>query len=128
MRNFREYEVWKRAISFTRSIYLMTSEIPKIEQYGIIQQIQRASVSIFSNIAEGCSRSSQKDFARFIEIAQGPSFETENLLILCSEIGYIDANILDNLLAELQIIQKQLSSLYGKLMLAKRQQPTANSQ
>jgi four helix bundle protein len=55
MRNFREYDVWKNAIVFTKRIYIIISDFPLNEKYRIISQIQRASVSISSNIAEGCS-------------------------------------------------------------------------
>ena len=115
MRNFREYDVWKRAISFTAGVYIRTSELPDSEKYGIVSQIRRASVSISSNIAEGCSRHSEKDFARFVEIALGSAFETESLLILCKEIGYLKEDQLNAQVSELQIIQKGLNSLYGKL-------------
>ena len=115
MRNFREYDVWKRAISFTTVVYMRTSELPDSEKYGIVSQMRRASVSISSNIAEGCSRSSEKDFARFVEIALGSAFETESLLILCKEIGYMNESQLNTHVAELHIIQKSLNSLYGKL-------------
>lgn len=115
MRNFREYDVWKNSIVFTKRIYIITSCFPVKEKYGIISQIQRASVSISSNIAEGCSRSTEKDFARFIQIALGSAFETENLLIISNEINYITSEQFDELKSELEIIQKQLNSLYSKL-------------
>jgi four helix bundle protein len=115
MRDFRRYEVWKRAIEFCKNIYMMTAELPGSEKYGIISQAQRASVSISSNIAEGCSRRSEKDFARFIEIAIGSAFETENLLLLCKELGYIEETCLNKMTGDLRIIQKQLNTLYGKL-------------
>lgn len=69
MRNFRNYEVWKLAVSFCKDVYLLTDSLPDSEKYGIVSLIKRAVVSISSNIAEGCSRKSEKDFARFIGIA-----------------------------------------------------------
>lgn len=116
MRNFREYDVWKRGIAFSKRIYLLTSnELPESEKFGIISQLQRASVSISSNIAEGCSRSSAKEFSRFTEIALGSAFETESLLVLCKELGYLDDTYLKNLIVDLHVIQKELNSLRGKL-------------
>ena len=115
MRNFREYEVWKNGISFTAGVYILTKDLPDSEKFGLISQIRRASVSIPSNIAEGCSRTSEKDFARFIEIALGSAFETETLLIICKEVGYLDQQQLDRQLNELHGIQRGLNSLYGKL-------------
>ncbi|MEG9329237.1 four helix bundle protein [Salinimicrobium catena] len=115
MRNFREYDVWKRGIAFTGGIYILTRDLPDHEKFGIISQIRRASVSIPSNIAEGCSRHSEKDFARFVEIALGSAFETETLLIICHEVGYLKQEELNKVVADLQVIQRSLNSLYGKL-------------
>jgi four helix bundle protein len=115
MRNFREYDVWKRGISFTGGIYNLTRDLPDHEKFGIISQIRRASVSIPSNIAEGCSRHSEKDFARFVEIALGSAFETETLLVICQDVGYLKQEELNKVMDELQVIQRSLNSLYGKL-------------
>ncbi len=78
-------------------------------------QIQRASVSISSNIAEGCSRTSEKDFARFIEIAIGSSFEVESLLELMYKLDFIRNKKLDEILAELHLLQRKLNSLNSRL-------------
>lgn len=115
MRNFREYEVWKGGIAFTAGIYILTKDLPDSEKFGLISQIRRASVSIPSNFAEGCSRNSEKDFARFVEIALGSAFEAETLLIICKEVGYLDQYQLEGQLKELQGMQRGLNSLYGKL-------------
>lgn len=115
MRNFRDYDVWKRGISFSKGIYNLTKEFPDHEKFGLISQIRRASVSIPSNIAEGCSRRTEKDFARFVEIAQGSAFEVETLLVICNEVGYLSEDQLSLEVKELQVLQKSLNSLYGKL-------------
>ncbi len=115
MRNFRDYEVWKRAIQFIKRIYLFTDTLPNKERFNIISQIESAAVSITSNIAEGSARSSEKDFARFIEFSLGSAFETENLLIIAKEVGYIDEAYFISMIEELAIIQKMLNKLYGKL-------------
>ena len=111
MRNFREYDVWKRGISFTAGLYILTQGLPDSEKFGIVSQIRRAAASIPSNIAEGCSRSSEKDFARFVEIALGSAFETETLLILSKEVGYLDERQLQEQIPNLHVIQKELNSL-----------------
>jgi len=115
MRNFREYDVWKNAIQFCKLIYHLTESFPETERYVITSQLQRASISIASNIAEGCSRKSERDFARFIEIALGSAFEVESLLQISLEIKYIDKKDFTGTLEKLAIIQKQLNSLYGVL-------------
>lgn len=111
MWNFRELDIWKRAIAFSKSIYELSGSLPEKEKYGLINQIQRASVSIPSNIAEGSSRSSQADFARYLEIALGSAFEVETQLTIAKEIGYITTEQLIKQLEELTILQKQINQL-----------------
>lgn len=115
MRNFRDYEVWQRSVSFIKNIYLFTDSLPNKEKFNLISQLERAAVSISLNISEGCSRHSEKDFARFIEMALGSAFETENVLIICNEVGYTDKEATQGLFDEIQIIQRMLNSLYGRL-------------
>ena len=115
MRNFREYDVWKRSISFTSGIYRLTDNFPDKEKFGMTSQLRRACVSISSNIAEGCSRNSEKDFARFVEIALGSAFEVETLLTICEEVGYLSHEQVKTERDQLQVIQKGLNSLYTRL-------------
>jgi len=77
MRNFRELKVWEKAHLLTLKIYKVTERYPKEELYGLTSQIRRACVSIPTNIAEGCVRSSNADFARFLYIALGSTSELE---------------------------------------------------
>jgi four helix bundle protein len=127
MRDFRKYDVWKISVGFAKNIYQFTSQLPNKEKYNLISQIERASVSISSNIAEGTSRNSEKDFARYIEIALGSAFECENLLILSVEFGYSTANQVSDLMEEIHTIQRMLNNLYGKLTGQQKPLPTANS-
>ncbi len=69
MRNFRDLEVWQSSVLFVKRIYILTCSFPKEEKFGLVSQINRCAVSIPSNIAEGCSRTSQKDFSRFLQIS-----------------------------------------------------------
>jgi four helix bundle protein len=75
MFNFEKLEVWQKAIDFADLIYANTRGFPAEERFGLTNQMRRAAVSISSNIAEGCSRGSKTDFARFVEIATGSLFE-----------------------------------------------------
>lgn len=93
-RNFKEYSVWQKARELNKDIY--SQNLPYSEKKGLVDQIQRASVSISSNIAEGCGRSSNIEFARFLEIALGSAFEVESQLILCYDLGYITEEVLIN--------------------------------
>ncbi len=75
MFGFEKLDVWQRAIEFADLVYTLTRDFPDEERFGLTNQMRRAAVSISSNIAEGSSRVSPKDFARFIEIATGSVYE-----------------------------------------------------
>jgi four helix bundle protein len=115
MRNFREYDIWKSAIEIAKEIYLLTEQFPNAEKYGLVSQIQRAAVSIASNIAEGASRESEKEFSHYLQIALGSAFEVETQLIIAQEIVYIKAEDSIKLLEKLQTLQKQISALITKI-------------
>lgn len=108
-RNFKEYPVWQKARELNKEIYSLN--LPYAEKKGLIDQIQRASVSISSNIAEGCGRSSNVEFARFLEIALGSAFEVESQLILCYDLGYIPEAVLNTVENKVMDIQRQLTGL-----------------
>ncbi len=116
MRNFKNYEVWQKTIILIKNIYRFTDSLPNKEKYNLISQLERAAVSISLNISEGCSRRSDKDFARFIEIALGSANEVENVLLICIAIEYTDSKRVEYLFNEIEVIQKMLNSLYGKLI------------
>lgn len=73
--NFEKLDVWREAIQFANLIYQLTSKFPEQERFGLTNQMRRAAVSVSSNLAEGSSRVSRADFARFVEIATGSLFE-----------------------------------------------------
>ncbi|MFC2109612.1 four helix bundle protein [Bacteroidota bacterium] len=77
MHNFKELDVWKLSKDLCKEIYTATNNLPDSEKYGLVSQLNRSVVSIPSNIAEGSSRKSDKDFSRFIDIVLGSSFEVE---------------------------------------------------
>lgn len=108
MRNFRELEIWKESMSLTREIYTHTGQFPKAEQFGLISQIRRSSISIPSNIAEGCSRFSQKEFTRFLEVALGSLFELETQITLSKEIGCLEESKFERLCSKIKTLQKRI--------------------
>ena len=75
MFNFEKLDVWQEAIQFADLVYEVTGDFPSEERFGLTNQMRRAAVSVSSNIAEGSSRVSRIDFARFVEIATGSLFE-----------------------------------------------------
>ena len=125
MRNFRKLDIWKKAIELTKLIYKITVDFPITEKYGLKSQIQRAAVSVASNIAEGSSRRSEVDFARFLEMSIGSAFEVETQLIIAKELGYISKSNYESILSHIQILQRQINALLTKIRLGK--QPKANS-
>ena len=88
MRDFTKYEVWVDGIEIAIEIYELTKGFPDDKKFGLIAQLRRASISISSNIAEGCSRSSEKDFKRFIETALGSAFEFKTPLIISFKLSF----------------------------------------
>ncbi|HET9699620.1 MAG TPA: four helix bundle protein [Burkholderiales bacterium] len=96
--DFRDLSVWQLAMDLAESVYHLTLRYPKSEIYGLSSQLQRAAVSIPSNIAEGHARDSTKEFLRFLSVAQGSLAELETQLILSGRLNYLDQNQLTPLL------------------------------
>ena len=114
-RNFREYSVWNEAVKMATHIYNITSNMPWFEKKGLCDQLQRATVSISSNIAEGAARSTDAEFAHFLDYALGSSFETETQLLISRNIGYISEIQYNDLLLKLDSIQKQINGLINTI-------------
>lgn len=114
-RNFRNYQVWKDAMNLVSSIYLMTQSFPNHETYGLASQMQRAAISIPSNIAEGSAKPNDSDFARFLDIALGSSYELETQITIAHNINYIDEGTQDQMIFRIINIQKQLTLFIGKI-------------
>jgi four helix bundle protein len=89
MFNFEKLEVWQAAIEFADRVYSITRAFPDDERFGLTSQMRRAAVSISSNLAEGSSRSSRPDFARFVEIAGGSVFEVVSQSIISKRQGFL---------------------------------------
>ena len=111
MRDFRKYAVWNLAMELATEIYDYTAKFPKEERYGLAGQMQRAAVSIPSNIAEGASRKSEIEFIHFLEIALGSAFELESQLIIANRIGFVKEPDVTELLHRLHSIQKGINHL-----------------
>ena len=114
-RNFREYKVWQDSVTYATNIYKITDQMPWFEKKGICDQLRRAAVSISSNIAEGCAKPTDVDFARFLDQALGSAYEVETQLIISFNVGYITAEQNKELIRELNLIQKQLTALIRSL-------------
>ena len=115
MHRFKDLDIWKLSRQFCSQIYATTANFPDNEKFGLTNQLRIASVSVPSNIAEGCSRSSNKDFSRFLEIAIGSIYEIETQLLIAFDLGYIDQQKLDKLINTLDIIIKMTSKFRSTL-------------
>src|SRR5215470_12002532 len=90
MFNFEKLDTWHEAITFANTVYELTRSFPSEERFGLTNQMRRAAVSISSNIAEGCSRSSRADYARFVEIASGSLYEVVSQATVGRNRRYLD--------------------------------------
>ena len=110
MHNFRQLQIWKEGMAVTKSAYFCLAAFPQHERYGLASQISRCAVSVPSNIAEGSSRSSNKEFARFLSIALGSLFELETQLIIAVEVGFISLESTEVLMKDIIQLQKKISA------------------
>ena len=97
-------------------VYSFVEAFPNSEKYGLSSQITRSAVSIPSNIAEGASRNSEKDFARFLEIGLGSAFELETQLIIAERRKYISESHLEESILKLNSLQKRIYALRRKII------------
>lgn len=116
MRNFKELRIWKNGIEIAIKTYRVTETFPKEDKYSIVQQMNKAGVSIPSNIAEGSSRKSEKDYFRFIEIALGSTYELETQVIIAEQLNKGDQQLLQELKTALIDEQRMLTGFQQALI------------
>ena len=114
-RNFRNYKVWQDAVDYASKVYKVTADMPWFEKKGLCDQLQRATVSISSNIAEGAARPSDADFAHFLDTSLGYAFEVETQLLISKNVGYLDSGSYDSLMKDLDEIERQINGLISSL-------------
>lgn len=114
MRDFRKYSVWELGHELTLSVYHLTKPYPEEEKFGLISQMRRVSYSIPSNIAEGCGRESDVEFARFLTIARGSASELEYFLILSKDLNLIEEDY-EALFDKVNKTKRSLSNLITKI-------------
>ena len=115
MHKVDDLKIWNKAIELTKSVYIICSELPSNEKFGLISQIKRSAISIPSNIAEGAGRNSTKEFVHFLSIANGSSYELETQLILIIELNLISEEKIKPVLNILTKIQKMNYSFQKSL-------------
>ena len=115
MKNFTELDVWIKAKDLAVLTYKLTNTFPRIEQYRLTDQLTRCSVSISSNIAEGIGRKSIKDRSHFFYIARGSAFELESQMIIANELGYIENQVLEEIIAAITSVKKLINGFIAFL-------------
>jgi four helix bundle protein len=115
MHNYLDLKIWQRSRELVRLVYQLTESFPKDQQFSLVNQMQRAAVSIPSNIAEGAGRNSDKEFTHFLDIANGSAFELETQLFLSLDLGYVKAEKINVLVSELKEIQKMIFKFRNNL-------------
>ena len=115
MKDFRTLKVWEKSHALTLSIYKATEKFPKQEMYALTNQIQRAAVSIPTNIAEGCGKDSDAELKRYFLISMGSSSELEYLLLLARDLGYLPETLFQPMITDLVEIRKMLNAFIQKL-------------
>lgn len=115
MIDYKKYHVWQKSHLLVLDVYKVTATFPKTEQFNLISQINRACLSIPTNIAEGCGRETQKELMRFLYISSGSAHELEYLLLVSKDLNYIDEGIYIKLYSEINEIKKMLAALIRKI-------------
>jgi four helix bundle protein len=115
MKNFKELIIWQKGIQLVKQAYQLTKQFPPEEKFGMVSQMTRAAISIPANIAEGSSRNSDKDYARFLQLALGSAFELQTYLVISKDLNWSkeeDINEVEILLEEeIKMIHKFISAL-----------------
>jgi four helix bundle protein len=115
VQDFRDLKVWGKAHQVTLAIYRATETFPSAERFGITSQMRRAASAMPANIAEGCGRGSDADFARFLQIALGSASELEYFLLLARDLQFLASPLHDQIVADTQEIKRMLTSLIARL-------------
>jgi four helix bundle protein len=114
-RDFKDLKVWEKSHHLARNVYKMTTQFPRSEVYGLTSQLRRSSVSIPSNIAEGCGRGGDVELARFCQIAMGSASELEYQLLLSRDLAYFSDDQFTELSSDVIEIKKMLTAFINWL-------------
>jgi four helix bundle protein len=115
IRNYQDLVAWQKAVDLVVSVYAVTRLWPSTEKFGLISQVQRAAVSVPSNIAEGQGRRKDREFHHHLSIAHGSLREVETQLVIAQRLGYIPAEKLQELLVESSEVGRLITGLMHAL-------------
>lgn len=115
MKNYKELHIWQKGIEIVKQVYMLTKQFPETEKFGIVSQMTRAATSIPANIAEGSSRDSDKDYARFLQLSLGSAFEVQTYLVIVKELNWVSPDKINSvevlLEEEIKMIHRFISTL-----------------
>ncbi len=115
MKDYKKLIVWQKAHQNVLEVYRLTKDFPKEEQFGLTSQLRRSILSVANNIVEGCGKYTDKDFANFLQQALGSCQESEYLLMLSSELGYLKKTQFDSTSQQVGEVKAMLISLIKKI-------------
>jgi four helix bundle protein len=115
MRNFKQLKIWQKGLEIAIQTFKLVSTFPREERFGLTSQITKAGVSIPSNIAEGSSRSSEKEYSRFVEISLGSAYELETQILIAEAVNFGEHSVRDNLLCNIMEEQRMLVTFISRL-------------
>jgi four helix bundle protein len=115
MQDFRDLRIWQRSHQLVIEVYQITASFPGHELYGITSQMRWAAASVPTNVAEGCGRGSDADFARFLQIAMGSASELDYHLILAHNLNLLSTSHYERLQNDLVELKRMLNTLISKL-------------
>lgn len=113
---FEKLEVWQKSITFTDLVYRVTRRFPEEERFGLTSQMRRAAVSISSNLAEGASRASRADYARFVELSAGSVFEVVSQATVARRQGFLSSEDYPLIYAAAEELSRMLSGLRRSIL------------
>ena len=128
MFRFEKLEVWKEAVGYANSVYVVTRAFPDAERFGLTSQMRRAAVSISASLAEGTSRTTDKDFARFVEIAYGSLLENVSEAFIARDQRFLRSQDFSKLYADAEKLARMLSGLRSALLSSGSRRSTLNTQ
>ncbi len=108
---YKDLIVWQKSIVLVTKIYSVTQAFPASEKFGIVSQLNRACISIPTNIAEGWGRESTKNYLQFLRISRGSLMETETLLLISKNLNFIQEKEYQELLSDVEEVGKILQGL-----------------
>ncbi|WP_295652391.1 four helix bundle protein [uncultured Mucilaginibacter sp.] len=115
MHNIKELKIWNKSIDLAVKVYKISAGFPSDERFGLVSQTRRSAVSIPSNISEGAGRNTKGEFKQFLGIANGSSYELQTQMVIANRLGFVDNEVCDDVLDNIDEIQKMNYNLQKTL-------------